>query len=246
MPRKSSETRGRIVDAAYTLFRRQGYTRASMDEIASSAEITKRTLYSHFESKDALLASVLEDQHAMALAAFQTFGQALSGSPAAIIRTFFAELLRWSARPRWPGSGFTRIAMELADLPGHPARKIASRHKRQLEAYLAEALARAGAADAEDLARKIWILSEGAMALMLIHGDRAYCLSAEEAALALVERRPELAAQRCQTTDTGSWQESTHSEAASSASRSGTIRSALLGEPSADATSAKARSEASQ
>jgi hypothetical protein len=40
------------------------------------------------------------------------------------------------------------------------------------------------------LARRLWILSEGAMALMLIHGDRSYCKAAEEAALAMLLGKP--------------------------------------------------------
>jgi hypothetical protein len=35
-----------------------------------------------------------------------------------------------SSTPRWSGSGFTRLVVELADLPGHPARAIARRSAR--------------------------------------------------------------------------------------------------------------------
>ena len=69
MPRSSASTRQTILDAAYGLFRRKGFTRVSMDEIAARASVTKRTLYYHFASKDRLLAEVLEAQHALALAA---------------------------------------------------------------------------------------------------------------------------------------------------------------------------------
>lgn len=186
MARDKQHTRKRIIDEAYVLFRRRGYTRVNVDEIADAAGITKRTLYSHFESKDALLKSVLEEQHERAFAAFLTFGRQLVGKPETIVRLFFADLQKWAATSKWAGSGFTRLAMELADLPGHPARRIASAHKRLLEAHLAEAFAAAGVADAASCARQVWILSEGAMALMLIHGDRSYCKAAEKAALSVV------------------------------------------------------------
>lgn len=188
MPRSSDNTRRRILDGAYRLFRRQGYSRVSMDEIAASARVTKRTLYYHFESKDQLLARVLEDQHHLALAAFKTFGDRLSGSPQAIVDSLFRELAVWSDEPRWAGSGFTRLVIELADLPGHPARLIARRHKAMLEAHLAELLAKAGLDRAPELAREIWLLSEGAISLILIHGDRRYAVVAARAARALIER----------------------------------------------------------
>lgn len=188
MSRTRDRTRRRIMDAAYALFRERGYTRVSVDEISAAAGITKRTLYSHFNSKDSLLEAVLDGQHTMAFAAFQTFGRNLSGGPEQVVRTFFQELRKWSGKPRFAGSGFTRLAMELADLPGHPARRIASKHKKLLEGHLVEVLAKAGLANAEKHGRQIWTLSEGVTALAVIHGDRNYCAAAEEAALALIRR----------------------------------------------------------
>src|SRR5262245_876164 len=188
MPRSSEQTRKRILDAAYRLFRRQGYSRVSMDEIAAATRVTKRTLYYHFESKDQLLAQVLETQHQLALAAFKTFGDRLSGSPEAIVDGLFRELAVWADRPRWAGSGFTRLVIELADLPGHPARLIARRHKAMLEAHLAELLARSGVEHPAKIAREIWLLSEGAISLILVHGDRGYSAAAARAAQVLLQR----------------------------------------------------------
>jgi AcrR family transcriptional regulator len=142
MPRNPEPTRKRIREAAYRLFRAHGYNRVTMDEIAAGARLTKRTLYHHFESKDQLLADVLEAQHDLALQAFRTFGDRLSGSPEAIVTTMFQDLAVWADRPRWAGSGFTRLVIELADTPGHPARRIARRHKARLEDCLADLLAR--------------------------------------------------------------------------------------------------------
>jgi AcrR family transcriptional regulator len=186
VPRSSEATRTRILDAAYGLFRRRGYTRVSMDEIAAATAVTKRTLYYHFRSKDELLAAVLETQHRLALAAFRTFGDSLAGSPEAIVDTLFRDLAAWADKPRWAGSGFTRLVVELADLPGHPARVIARRHKAMLEAHLAELLARAKVASPRETAREIWLLSEGAISLMLVHRDRSYAAAAALAAKKLL------------------------------------------------------------
>ena len=188
MSRTKDRTRTRIMDAAYVLFRQRGFTRVNVDEISVAAGITKRTLYSHFESKDSLLEAVLEAQHSMALIAFQTFGRKLTGGPEQVVRNFFHELSKWSGKPRFAGSGFTRLAMELADLPGHPARRISSMHKKLLEGHLIEVLAKAGLRNAEKHGRQIWILSEGVIALSVIHGNNQYCAEAEEAALALLRR----------------------------------------------------------
>jgi AcrR family transcriptional regulator len=186
MPRSADLTRKRILEGAYKLFRRQGYGRVTMDDIAAEARLTKRTLYHHFNSKDQLLANVLNAQHHLALQAFRTFGDRLSGSAEAIVEGMFRELAVWADRPRWAGSGFTRLVIELADLPGHPARLIARRHKAQLERCLTELLERSGVRQAGELARAIWLLSEGAISLILVHGDRGYSVAASAAANTLV------------------------------------------------------------
>jgi AcrR family transcriptional regulator len=159
----------------------------SMDEIAAATVVTKRTIYYHFRSKDELLAAVLEGQHELALAAFHTFGDKLSGSPMAIVEELFRDLAVWADTPRWAGSGFTRLVVELADLPGHPARLMARKHKEVLERQLGELFAKAGIKSPRTRAREIYLLSEGAISMMLIHGDRKYAAAAARAGKRLLK-----------------------------------------------------------
>ncbi|WP_176480005.1 TetR/AcrR family transcriptional regulator [Mesorhizobium sp. WSM3859] len=186
MPRSSDATRPVILQAAYKLFRRRGFFRVGMDEIADAAGVTKRTLYYHFDSKDALLTAVLASQHERTFADFQNYGIDLSGGPDALIDKLFEGLVRWSSKPRWAGSGFTRLAIELADLSGHPARSIASQHKALMEAHLETLLARADIPSPKARARELALLIEGAMVMLLIHGDASYCTAAAEAAKRLM------------------------------------------------------------
>lgn len=186
MPRPAKRTRRRILDAAYELFYRKGFTRVSVDEIAASAGVTKRTLYYHFESKDALLASVLELLHELSFARIRKWESRYSGNATEVVGVLFSELAKWSAKPGFAGAGFTRIVMELADLPGHPARAIASRHKGAVEAWYAELLTKAGVLSPFERAREVMLLVEGATALILIHGDRGYADAAARAAVKLI------------------------------------------------------------
>jgi hypothetical protein len=78
------------------------------------------------------------------------------------------------------------MAMELADLPGHPARAVARRHKSEVERWYAEMLGKAGIAVADECARQVALLADGAAALILIHGDRSYAETASRAAKQLV------------------------------------------------------------
>ena len=186
MPRASDETRSVILQAAYKLFRRRGFFRVGMDEIADAAGVTKKTLYYHFDSKDALLTTVLAAQHERTFADFQDYGIDLSGGTGELIDKLFEGLVKWSSKPRWAGPGFTRLAIELADMSGHPARSIARQHKALMEQYLETLLARADVPAPKARARELFLLIEGAMVMILVHGDQAYATAAAEAAKRLM------------------------------------------------------------
>ena len=186
MRRKSTETRQQIIDAAYTLFYRSGFMRTGVDAIAHAAGITKRTLYQHFGSKDELIGAVLEHQHRMALERIRGWADGIAGEPDQMVRTLFEKLSQWASEIQWQGSGFTRAAVEFADLPGHPARIAARRQKAAVERYLVKKLAAQNLDDAEQLVREILLLVEGCQTLSLIHGNLDYIDAARHAALILV------------------------------------------------------------
>ena len=187
MRMKTEQTRHRIVDAAYACFWRSGFTRTSIDSIADRAKLTKRTIYTYYQSKDDLLAAVLIHHNDLAHKRLSHIGEQMPSDPDGMIESFFDQLARWvAATPRWPGSGFTKLVVELAHLPGHPARSIARRHKAATEAWLAERLSRAGVAFPVERAREIMLLMEGSMALTLIHGSRTYIDAAKGASMRLI------------------------------------------------------------
>ncbi|GGA39623.1 TetR/AcrR family transcriptional regulator [Dyella nitratireducens] len=58
-PRLTERKRSAIIDAAIDEFRVSGYETTSMDRIAARAEVSKRTVYNHFPSKEVLFAEIL-------------------------------------------------------------------------------------------------------------------------------------------------------------------------------------------
>jgi AcrR family transcriptional regulator len=190
MRTQTEEVRTRIVEAAYESFWRLGFRRSSVDSIAARAGLTKRTVYAYFRSKDDLLAAVLQRYEELAAERLKHIGDRMPADRAGLVDSFFAQLSGWaSTTPRWSGSGFTRLVVELADLPGHPARAIARRAKAKTEAWLAERLVRARVTNAPERAQEIMLLVEGAMALTLIHGGRSYINAAARVAQQLVRRK---------------------------------------------------------
>jgi len=65
--RKSAKRREEILDAAFEVFSRQGYTAASVNEIARTVGMTQPGLLHHFGSKLAMLEAVLQRRDRIAL-----------------------------------------------------------------------------------------------------------------------------------------------------------------------------------
>src|SRR5262245_26991427 len=59
-------TRLAVVDAARTLFMRQGYAGTTMEDIAALAGLTKRTVYNNYGDKDTLFTQIVADTIAVA------------------------------------------------------------------------------------------------------------------------------------------------------------------------------------
>lgn len=180
-----------ILQTAYKLFCRHGFARVALDTVAEQAKVTKRTLSNHFATKDDLLAAALELDTELAAERVHMWGIDPGLNLNAAIDALFGSVKRQPDAAPLRG-GYTRIAMELADLPRHPARAVARKQKAFVETWLAGELGKRGVARPKEHARQIQMLFEGAMALTLIHGDPSYARSAADAAKRLL-RQPHAA-----------------------------------------------------
>jgi hypothetical protein len=109
----------------------------------------------------------------------------VSGGSADLVRRVFDGMAEWAGRPRWLGSGYSRISPELADMPGHPARLVARDHKATVECWLAAEFQRLGALSPDRRATETVLMMEGSMLLALLHGDLRYFDVARDAMVKL-------------------------------------------------------------
>lgn len=188
MTRAGRTTREQITQAADSLFYAEGIRSASMDAIAAKAGVTKRTIYYHFPSKDDLIAAYLTARDEPTFARQAAWLDKTKGDLPEQVLGLFENLALAMNTPRWKGCGFIRAAAELAGTPGHPALKIASAHKKRLEAWLKGRIAATGLSEPALRARQVMILVDGAATQVLIHRDPAYALAAGQAAAALVTK----------------------------------------------------------
>lgn len=188
---KDISTRERIIEAAGKLFHAEGIRAVSVDAVAEKAGLTKRTLYYHFRSKDDLIAAYLEVRDQPNLALFQRWFAEADGDIGDRVRSIFTRLAASANRPGWKGCGFLRTSVELVNMPGHPAMIIGRAHKKRVEAWLASAFAEAGVtASAQELARQVILLLDGAFSVVLLHRDPSYLVSAGDAAARLIRTWP--------------------------------------------------------
>lgn len=171
-------TPARILDAADKLLSANGVRAVSLDEIAAAADMTKRTLYYHFDSKDALVAAWLARRSAEGPAP-------KAAAPADEIAAAFDGLARFAARADFRGCPFVATGVELAD-PKHPAMAVGARHKVLRRGWFAERLIALGAKDAEALAAELLVIWDGALASAVLIRDGSPARAAKRLAMRIV------------------------------------------------------------
>ncbi|MGA0601083.1 TetR/AcrR family transcriptional regulator [Caulobacter sp. KR2-114] len=111
----SQARRREILAAAKHVFFRQGYHLASLDQVAQAAGVTRRTVYDHFGSKEALFAEVIAFASGQFIDTLPSAGS-LQRPPAAGLAAFVQRLRAAVAEP---GSArFQRIV--IAEAERHP------------------------------------------------------------------------------------------------------------------------------
>ncbi|MCF2857097.1 TetR/AcrR family transcriptional regulator [Pseudoalteromonas sp. SMS1] len=146
----SEKKRLQIIQAAEQLFSENGAQQTSMDLVAQTAEVSKRTVYNHFDSKEALLYAVIEN-----MLTHVEQGSTLVYTPDKCIRSQLIEIAKAEAQLLTSDS-FLRIArvafLELLQNPDMAAHlnntKVGC--MRYLEAFLVAANS-SGTVNVEDI-----------------------------------------------------------------------------------------------
>jgi AcrR family transcriptional regulator len=173
-PRKS--TSERILETADRLFYGQG-TMVGVDTIAAEAGVSKRTLYNHYPSKDALIATYLQRRIRLIPTSDKPPGQQILDDFDRLERAFAWEGFR--------GCAFVNAVAELKD-PQHAANQIALTFKEVRRQWFRGLLERAGVADPEGLSLQLMLLVDGAIAAALVRKDPTVARAAKAAARVLL------------------------------------------------------------
>ena len=168
-----------IAKVAADLFYREGINVVGVDRVAAEAEVTKRTLYRHFPSKDALIAAALRNMPHLI-----TFPR--EGSPRERIAGAFRAMIAFVQTTAYRGCPYINASAELND-PRHPARVVVTEMVRLRRNWFRKRAAEAGASAPDVLAEQLDVLFDGAMASAMKRGDTTPAHAALAAAEALIE-----------------------------------------------------------
>jgi AcrR family transcriptional regulator len=167
----------RILKTADRLFYLQGIRAVGVDTIAAEIGISKRTLYNHFPSKDALVAAYLERRFVQP--------RPSDKSPVEQILGTFDSLERRFGSKDFRGCPFVNAVAELGT-EDRSVKKIAVAFKESRRLWFRDHLVQLGVAEAEGLATQLQLLVDGSIAQNLVRDDPAMARAAKEAARVLL------------------------------------------------------------
>jgi AcrR family transcriptional regulator len=168
----------RILETADRLFYLQGIRAIGVDTIAAEIGISKRTLYNHFPSKDALISAYLERRFVQP--------RPSDKPPADQILATFDSLERRFASKDFRGCPFVNAVAELGT-EDQSVRKVAVAFKESRRLWFRDLLVQLGVTDAEALATQLALLVDGSIAQDLVRNDPAMARAAKEAARVLLK-----------------------------------------------------------
>ena len=188
----SGSARERLLDAAEALIYAGGIHATGVDAIVKQSGTARKSFYTHFESKDALVAAALERRDERWMNWFIAGTRQHGKTARTRLLGMFDVLCEWFASEDFHGCAFLNAAGEIASAED-PIRIVAREHKARLLAFVRtqcdEYAAESGmdARRAAGLSRQWLILLDGAIGVALVSGETDAALDARTAAEALLD-----------------------------------------------------------
>ncbi|VXC41076.1 TetR/AcrR family transcriptional regulator [Nocardioides sp. AX2bis] len=178
VPEADPTTPERIIAAAARCFYRDGIYSTGVDALAAEAGISKRTLYNHFPSKDAVVAAYLRQREQQWQEKLHGIWEEVGDDPALQIVAYVRGYAHPVEDEVFRGSAFINAAAELSDAWGE-ALGVIQESMKHMEDGMARILATAGVRDAASVATRILYLVEGAVAVGGVRRDESCLRDAE-------------------------------------------------------------------
>ena len=158
----TSGVRERIIETASALFYERGVHVVGVDEIVERSNVAKSSMYRHFRSKDELVAAYVQAEDEAFWRRWDEIVQA-ADDPASSLRAVVTWIGEKIERTDYRGCPQLNVAAEFPDVE-HPARAVATNHKRELRRRLAVLVGELGIAEPDAVTDALWLMIDGAFA----------------------------------------------------------------------------------
>jgi AcrR family transcriptional regulator len=155
-----ADVRDKILDTASDLFYTQGVRAVGVDLVVEKAGVAKTSLYRHFGTKDDLVAAFLEREDREFWETWDRVADQHRHDARAELDAQLDWMGRRAGQPDYRGCPQLNVAAEFPD-PEHPARKVATAHKRELRRRLKGIAERLNTDTPDELAGQLALLING-------------------------------------------------------------------------------------
>jgi AcrR family transcriptional regulator len=186
----SAEVKDRILRTASTLFYQRGVRAVGVDLVVEEAGVAKTSLYRHFRTKDDLIAAFLQREDEDFWNRWSRVTELHKTDPVAELEGHLDWIAERVGRPNYRGCPQLNVAAEFPD-SDHPARRVASAHKKELRRRLNGIAERLRVKRPDELAGQLSLLINGAFvsSQILSPGEAAPLLRATAHALIAAARK---------------------------------------------------------
>lgn len=174
------DTSEHIVTTALKSFYTQGFHASGVDHLAAAAGVTKKTLYRHYPSKDALIDAALALRHRQFMAKLRSF---VTQAPVAHRPLAYIDFIAsWTQEADFHGCAFINATAEYGPSAAPPHRQAAA-HKQEVRDDLTDFCAQAGASQPASVALSLYLIGEGLIVACQVQGyDTRLAAAARDAA----------------------------------------------------------------
>ncbi len=172
MGKRAKEMRQHILDVASILFYQRGIRAVGVDTVVAEAGIAKMTLYSHFQSKDELIAAYLAQVNNRRMSFLRDeMKEATEKTPLEKILLLFDLYEAKIHSDEFRGCPFINGTAEITDA-SHPAKESIDAYCRDFRSLLYDLVKEADVKNPEKMTDVLWIIISGCLSNSLMTGDK--------------------------------------------------------------------------
>lgn len=184
--RNRSQFYDKILIAAAELFYCKGFNQVSINEVIANSEVSRRTFYRYFPSKDELILEVMRFQTKQWLKYFEEEVSKRASSPKEMILSSLDVLKEWYESPDFHGCPFIKAALEIADI-SHPVNQIVIMARQSVRTYIFKLALEANIPKPEIFSHQYLLLMGGSILMTSIEGNTMGIEYARETLIAFMD-----------------------------------------------------------